>query len=262
MDKNPSRLSPWAGKQVWITGAGSGIGRALALVLAKEGAWVWASARSAETLSSLVQSGHERVRALPLDVTSPETVAAAASMIHAMGHGLDLLICCAGDCEYVDARSLDVAAARRMMEVNFYGALHAIQHALPLLRERAASGAVPRIAGVGSLVTHMPFSRAEAYGASKAALHYFLESLRLDLYREGIGVSIIKPGFVRTPLTDRNDFSMPFLMEADTAAAHILRGLDRGVPDIVFPRRLSFLLSLCSALPARMFVRLAQSLVR
>ena len=133
------------------------------------------------------------------------------------------------------------------MEINFHAAVGCIEAALPLLR--APGSARPHLVAVASQVTAAPLPRAEAYGASKAALQYFCDSLRIDLAADGIDVTVVNPGFVDTPLTRKNDFPMPFLMDADRAARLIVRGLVARPLRLDFPRRLKFLLGLSRWLP-------------
>ncbi len=150
----------------------------------------------------------------------------------------------------------------RVFAPNFHGAVYCIDAALPLLRRARAEGGRPLLAATSSAAAYLPLPRAEAYGASKAALSHFLESLRLDLAGEGIDVSVIHPGFVRTPLTDRNDFPMPMRVEVDAAAEAILKGLDRRRLDIHFPRRFTLLVKLTGILPAALRYRLGRRLTR
>lgn len=115
---------------------------------------------------------------------------------------------------------------------------------------------------MSSTVAYAGLPRAEAYGASKAAIRYLLESLRIDLYRLGITVSVVCPGFVRTPLTDRNDFPMPFRIEAEDAARRIVDGIEAGKAEIHFPKRFSLAFKLLTLLPTRLYLRLCARLVR
>ncbi|WP_052480845.1 SDR family NAD(P)-dependent oxidoreductase [Gilvimarinus agarilyticus] len=231
----------------WVTGASSGLGRALALQLAGQGHWVIASARNHQALTQLATeySGSGRILCLPLDVTQSEEVAAAAHLIKSKLGRLDRLIANAGSCEYFDFPHPDWRAIERVFAVNFNGAVNCIEAALPLLRQSPTRG---HIVGVVSQVVNAPFTRAEAYGASKAALSYFLDSLRLDLANE-LDVTALYPGFVDTPLTAKNDFSMPFLMDADQAATRMCRAIERRAIALSFPRRLTALLWLARLLP-------------
>jgi NAD(P)-dependent dehydrogenase (short-subunit alcohol dehydrogenase family) len=231
---------------IWVTGASSGLGRSLALQLARGGALVIASARDLEALSAL-QSSHPNIRALDCDITDNDSLQNLAARMGEISPRLDQAILNAGTCEYLDFPSPDWEAIRRVMEVNFFGTVNCIRLALPMLRQ--STRAQRQLVVIASQVTAAPFPRAEAYGASKAALQYFSDSLRMDLAAEKIGVKVINPGFVDTPLTRKNDFEMPFLMSADEAASRIVGKLQTTSDHYSFPRRLSLLLSLSKWMP-------------
>ncbi|MFZ5723155.1 MAG: SDR family NAD(P)-dependent oxidoreductase [Pseudomonadota bacterium] len=246
----------WRGRTVWITGASSGIGRALAIRLAGEGARVFASARTAAALGELQQE--HGIEPLPLDVTAGDDLSFAARRIRELAGHLDILVLNAGTCEYVDARRLDPALFERVFAVNFFGAVHTLEAAMPLLR----AGTTRHIVGIGSAAALTGLPRAEAYGASKAALHYLLDSLRLDLTQEGFAVSVVMPGFVDTPLTARNDFPMPMRITVDEAVDHLLAAMAARQPESVFPRLFVRLLRIFRLLPAGWRNHLGQRLVR
>ncbi|MFO8045805.1 MAG: SDR family NAD(P)-dependent oxidoreductase [Halomonas sp.] len=253
---------PLNGKQrIWLTGATSGIGKALAERLLDDGHRVALSARGEPDLQRLA-AGRDNALLLPLDVSDREAVARAGDRIAEAFGGLDLALLNAGTCEYLDAQYFDVDLVERVFAPNFFGAVYCIEAALPLLRQARAEGGRPLLAATSSAAAYLPLPRAEAYGASKAALSHFLESLRLDLHAEGIGVSVIHPGFVKTPLTDRNDFPMPMRIGVEQAAEAILAGLSRRRPDIHFPRRFTLLLKLMGILPPALRHRLGLRLVR
>ena len=235
-----------AGKTIWVTGASSGLGRSLALQLAAAGHRVIASARNEAALAALADE-QEGIHPLRLDIADEQGLAQAPARLATLADRLDQVILNAGVCEYLDFPEPDWSAVRRVMETNFFGTVHCAQVALPMLRQSHVER--PHLVVVGSQVTSAPFPRAEAYGASKAALRYFCDSLRIDLAAENIDVSVVNPGFVDTPLTRRNDFDMPFLMDVDESAALILRKLQKRPRNIRFPLRLSLLLSLSALLP-------------
>ncbi|HUH38064.1 MAG TPA: SDR family NAD(P)-dependent oxidoreductase [Spongiibacteraceae bacterium] len=243
---------------VWVTGASSGIGRELALQLARRGNRVVATARSVDSLATLVDEGGGNIMALPWDITDATRIEAVTRQLQAMVPRLDVAVLNAGTCEYLDSTAFDPALCRRVFTTNIDGLVNSLAVALPALRKSS----VPCIAGVSSLSTYLPLPRAEAYGASKAAVRYFLESLRVDLAREGIAVSVISPGFVKTPLTDRNDFPMPAMISADTAARRIISGIERRKFEVAFPRRLAWTMRAIGWLPARWVFRLSQKIAR
>lgn len=236
---------------IWVIGASSGIGEALVRALNKGGSIVFISARNQAALESIAHTANATVDVLPLDITNVDSVNAAAEYIsQRVGH-LDQVIVNAGTCEYIDSEQIDMNAVKRVMDTNFWGALNVINAALPLLRNSVARSPdkAPQLAVMSSSVTYQALPRAGAYGASKAALRYFVESLKLDLQHEGIDIRVVSPGFVKTPLTDKNDFAMPFMLEADEAAARIVKGLESSQFDIHFPSRFTRILKAISLLP-------------
>lgn len=233
-------------KVVWVTGASSGLGRSLALALAARGNQVIASARNEEALDQLAELDPNIV-AVACDITDKAALESAAKRMLEISPHLDQIILNAGNCEYLDFPDPDWAAVRRVMEINFFGTVNCVEMALPLLRQ--ATNHRPHIVAVASQVTAAPFPRSEAYGASKAAMQYFFESLRIDLVAEGIDVSVVNPGFVDTPLTRKNDFEMPFLMDVDEAAKRIVKNIEARPWSYSFPLRLSATLWLSKLMP-------------
>ncbi|UCP14062.1 SDR family NAD(P)-dependent oxidoreductase [Aeromonas media] len=235
--------------RVLITGATSGIGRQLALDYRRSGWQVWGCGRDSERLQALA---HEGIIPLQFDGRDSAAMAAIAADLPA----LDLLILNAGNCEYMDlAEGFDGALFARVIETNLIATGHALAAFLP----RLVSGS--RLAIVGSSVSWLPLPRAEAYGASKAALDYLAATLRLDLATRGIGVTLIRPGFVQTPLTAKNDFPMPCLVTVEEASRAIMSGLAAGRHQIHFPRRFIWLLRLLGALPTGLWLRLGRTLI-
>lgn len=233
-------------KVVWVTGASSGLGRSLALALAAGGNQVIASARNQQALDQLAVLDSNIV-AVACDITDKAALESAAKRMLEISPHLDQIILNAGNCEYLDFPDPDWAAVRRVMEINFFGTVNCVEMALPLLRQ--AKNHRPHIVAVASQVTAAPFPRSEAYGASKAAMQYFFESLRIDLVAEGIDVSVVNPGFVDTPLTRKNDFEMPFLMDVDEAAKRIVKNIEARPRSYSFPLRLSATLWLSKLMP-------------
>lgn len=240
-------------KVIWVTGASSGLGRSLALRLAGGGAKVIASARNQKALDELAAQ-HRNIHPLAIDITDQAACDALPGRMAEITPHLDQAILNAGACEYLDFPDPDWEAVRRVMEVNFFGTVNCVKVALPMLRQ--SNGKRGHLVVVASQVTAAPFPRAEAYGASKAALQYFCDSLRIDLAPEGIDVSVVNPGFVDTPLTRRNDFTMPFLMDVEEAAKRVDSKLRARPWRYAFPLRLSLLLGFSRLMP-----RLWQKLV-
>ena len=245
-------------RRIWLTGASSGIGLELARLLLAEGHCLALSARRAEPLQAFARRYPGRVLALPADLTDRQQVHAIGAAIEAQWGALDCVILNAGTCEYIDASQFDAALLERVMRANVLAVGYCIETALPLLRQ----GVRPQLIGIGSSVTWLPLPRAGAYGASKAAMRYLFESLRLDLASEGIDVTLVSPGFVDTPLTRRNDFPMPLRWSADRAARQIVRRLESRPLHIDFPAPFIWALRLLSLLPARLQFALGRRMAR
>lgn len=245
-------LVDWRGKTVWIVGASSGIGQATASALHGQGARVVVSARQAALLNDFVAK-HPGSQALVLDATDRKAVQAAATgLLH---HGsLDCVVYCAGHYRAMRADALDTADMERHMSVNYLGALYLLDAVLPAL---LACG-TGHISLVGSVAGYRGLPNSLAYGPTKAALINLAETLYLDLHGRGIGVSIINPGFVQTPLTASNDFAMPALLTPQQAAAAILQGWSRGQFEIHFPKRFTLWLKALRILPNRVFFQLVR----
>ncbi len=244
---------------VWVTGASSGLGLATARELARRGCRVALSARRSELIESLEEElGTERALAVPFDVTDREANIEAVRRIEERFGCLDIAFLNAGTCEYLDVDRFDSTLFERQIRVNFLSMVYGVEAALPALR-RSAHG---QLVGMSSTARFGAFPRAEAYGASKAAVAYFLNSLRLDLIPEGLPVSVVSPGFVRTPLTDQNTFPMPLLMEPERAARIIADGIARRRKHIQFPLIFSLALQLLSLLPAGAYAQLMKRTVQ
>ncbi|ABY98000.1 TPA: SDR family NAD(P)-dependent oxidoreductase [Pseudomonas putida] len=242
----------------WLTGASSGMGAALALHLLEQGHQVALGARRADKLTALAERFPDQVLLAVGDIDQPGQVARIAEQIeHAWG-ALDQVILNAGTCEYLEPGHFDPALIDRVIRTNLTGTSLCLAAALPLLRH----GQRPHLVVMGSSVSWLALPRAGAYGASKAALRYLVESLRIDLVGEGIDVTLVCPGFVDTPLTRRNDFPMPQLWSAERAAAHIIARLPHRPLEIAFPATFTLVLRLLGALPARWRLKLGRRLAR
>jgi short-subunit dehydrogenase len=224
------------GKVVWITGASSGIGAEVARELARRGARVAATARGADALAALA-AGQAGISAHPGDTTDPEAMKRVAAEIRASVGPIDIALLNAGTYRAVRPGEFTAEVFRPQVEVNIMGTVNCIQAVLPDMLARRSG----RIAVVASVTGFAALPMASAYGATKAFLISMSESLRADLQGEatGVEVTVVAPGFVRTPLTDQNDFAMPFLIEAPEAARIIADGLERGDAEIAFPRRMT-----------------------
>jgi short-subunit dehydrogenase len=246
--------------RIWITGASSGIGRAVALAYAGAGAAVAVSARSADALGALAAepAGGGCIQPFPVDVTDRAAMLDTVARIEAALGPIELAILNAGTHEPVDARAFDAAVFDRLFAVNLAGTVNGLAAILPRFVARRAGhvALVASVAGYGGLPT------AAAYGATKAAMINLAEALKFDLDPVGVRVSLVNPGFVRTPLTDKNPFAMPALMEVDDAARALVRGLARGGFEVTFPRRFTYVLKLLRLLPYRLYFPLMARITR
>lgn len=233
------------GKRAWVTGAGSGIGRALAARLASDGYDVAVSARTADDLDSLRSEAGDAIHPVPLDVTDSEAVGEAVAHIEARIGPLDLVVLNAGTYRPVTARDFSLSSFRQTFEVNVIGTAACLAAIMPGMIARRAG----HIAVVSSLTGYVGLPTASAYGATKAALINMCEALEPELEAEGVTLSVINPGFVDTPLTRKNPFPMPFLIPVDDAVDRIMAGLNAGKFEIAFPRRMSFAIKLLASLP-------------
>ena len=237
--------------KIVITGATSGIGRQLAIDYAQQGHEVWAVGRNEDALTALQTMG---LRTGRVDLTGREEALTWFAGLKTV----DLAILNAGTCEYIDLPAFDSSLVQRVMRANVESVAISLEAVLPLLRQSQQA----HLAVVGSSAGYLPSPRAEAYGASKAAVNYMVESLRLDLHRENIAVSLICPGFVQTPLTDRNDFPMPFRISVAEASRYIRRGLAKKQAEIHFPRRINIKLKTFALLPRPLWSWLGKRMVR
>lgn len=237
-------------KTVLLTGASSGLGAALAQQVLARGDRLIACGRNRQALEQLQQTHPDRCTLRVFDLDDPEATRRALADLPA----IDLAILNAGTCEYLDVARFDSALVERVMRTNFLGSVHCTEALLPVLTKDAC------LVYVDSLARLLPFTRAQAYGASKAALHYFARTLEVDLRDRGIRVLTVSPGFIDTPLTRRNTFAMPMLTSAETAARGILDGIARGRRNIYVPWRFAALLRLMGSLPECMQVWLAHNM--
>lgn len=237
---------------IWITGASQGIGKAVALAYAKAGKTVAISARSSENLQKVVDEAASltgRILALPCDVTDKNQVTASLNQLIEQERLPDRVILNAGTHKPMPANEFRADTVSKLLQVNTLGAATPLEILLPHFLERQQG----QIAIVASVAGYRGLPTASAYGASKAALINLAESLRAELYRSGVDIRLINPGFVKTPLTDKNEFDMPFLISADEAASAIVKGLAGKRFEVVFPTRMAIAMSVLKWLPDRIF---------
>ena len=242
-------ISDWRQKTVWIVGASSGIGRATASLLHARGARVIVSARNIGALQDFVAT-HPGAQAVALDVTDRQSVGKASAQVFALG-ALDGLLYCAGHYRAMHADAIDLPDMLHHLAVNYIGALNLLDASLPHLLQRPRGSAfvslVSSVAGYGGLPNSL------AYGPTKAALINLAQTLYLDLHDKGLGVSLINPGFVETPLTAQNTHPMPALITPQHAAAEIMRGWEQGRFEIHFPKRFTLVMKALELLPYRLY---------
>jgi NAD(P)-dependent dehydrogenase (short-subunit alcohol dehydrogenase family) len=240
-------LAAWKGRVVWLVGASSGIGAATAVALHARGAQVVVSARGTATLHALC-AVHPGMVAVPLDTTDVAAAHAACDAVVARFGRLDLVLYCAGHYQPMTALTFDLAELKRHMLINYEGALNVVSAVLPVLRAQGSG----HISLVSSVAGFRGLPRSLAYGPTKAALTHLAEVLYLDLHPLGLGVSVVHPGFVQTPLTAQNTFAMPALITPEVAAAEMLAGWAAGAFELQFPKRFTLWMQLLRILPNRL----------
>lgn len=241
-------ITDWYGQRVWVIGASSGIGAALAQALSEAGASVALSARRADQLHAVAE-GMPLARVLPCDIGDAAAVAAAAEALWRDWGQVDRVVVVAGSYRPMRADDFNLELAEDMVRTNLSGVFKVLAAVLPRLLRQQQGG----LALVASVAGFRGLPKALVYGPTKAALINLAESLYLDLHPRGLAVHLINPGFVATPLTAQNDFHMPALITPEVAAHEIMQGMQRGRFHIHFPRRFSNLLRLLRLLPYRLY---------
>ena len=245
-------LTDWRGRSVWLVGASSGIGLATADALHAAGARVVVSARKAELLQHFVDT-HAGAQAVVLDVGDAQAIARAAAYVETQ-QGLDVVVYCAGYYKPVRATAYTLDEMLRHQEVNYVGALRVLDAVLPPLLAQGHG----HISLVASVAGYRGLPQSLAYGPTKAALIHLAEALYLDVSAKGLGVSVVNPGFVETPLTAGNDFHMPALIQPAEAARQMLRAWAQGAFEIHYPKRFTRWLKLMRLLPYRLYFALVR----
>jgi short-subunit dehydrogenase len=234
---------PW--RVVWVTGASTGIGADICKKLAAQSVKVAASARNTEALAEL-GSG---ITAFPLDVTDEAKVAATFANIEKTLGPINLIIAAAGAYAPVKASDIKPETFRKLLDVNYMGVVNVLAAALPTFRARRAG----HISWIASVAGYRGLPKASAYGPTKAALINLAESIKPELDGDGVKISVINPGFVRTPMISQNDFEMPFLMEPADAARATIAGLAKGKFEVAYPTPFVAILKTARIMPYRLF---------
>lgn len=235
-------------KVIWVTGASSGIGRALVIALSNIDCSIFISSRSKEKLDQTIeqcQIGNKNIVVLEGDLTSKQVNQDILQQITETTGKLNIAILNAGSCEYVDIDHFDSALFERQLKTNFMSMVYGIEATLPLLK----SSQHAQLVGMSSTAAYLGLPRAEAYGATKAAIRNMFAALHISLEPYKICTSVICPGFVETELTAKNDFEMPAMITAARSAEYILEDLANYKQEIHFPKRFSLTLKFIASLP-------------
>jgi len=241
----------WNNKIVFITGASSGIGEALAIALAKRGASLGLLARREEMLQELVAKveSNGKALALPADVTDANAGKSAAEKLKEHFGRVDVLIANAGIGGITDTKKLDAEYVAKVININLIGAVNSVAAVVPFMLEQKNG----HIVAISSLAGYRGLKKSSAYCASKAGMSAFFESVRLDLAGTGIDVSIIHPGFIKTPLTSGRENTMPFLMELEDGTNRIIRAIEKRKKSYAFPLPLASFARLGLVLPTSVY---------
>jgi short-subunit dehydrogenase len=236
-------------KKIWITGASSGIGKALAEKFAEEGWKVAASARRKEILDKM--SEHENIFSYPLDVTNQDQIKKSFEKIVEDFNELDLCVFSSGTYDPKLEQEINVVQNKFVMETNFFGVLYCIKTVESYFKNKKNG----HISIVSSIAAYRGLPNSSGYGPSKAALTNLTESLYFDFKKYNVRVSLVSPGFIKTPLTDKNEFSMPFIKSPEFAAEKMFNGLTKSKAfEIHFPKALTVLLKIFRVLPYKIYL--------
>ncbi|MBO0615173.1 SDR family NAD(P)-dependent oxidoreductase [Thiothrix fructosivorans] len=240
----------------WLVGASSGIGQALAFALAEVGWKVAISARRIEPLQAM-QARNPLLTPYPLDVTDVQSLHQAAAAITRELGDIELCVLNAGDYTPMPLADFDLTLFRKLCDVNYLGVVNGLDAILPLMLTRGRG----QILLTASIAGYRGLPKSAPYSASKAAVISLAESLHLELKAKGVLLRVVNPGFVRSPLTDKNAFKMPFLMEVEGAAQAIMRDLPRQNFEIAFPKRFAYLMKALRILPYWLYFKLTKGTV-
>ena len=245
-------------KSIWITGASSGIGKALAIKFANEGWQVAASARREDLLNKIAES-NKNISSFPLDVTDGEKCNEIFEQIKNKLQSIDICFFSTGTWDPKKEKEIDVDQMKKVMNVNFFGTLNCIKAVEKYFKEKNNG----HISIVSSIAGYRGLPNSTGYGASKAALNNLAESLYFDFGRNNVRVSLISPGFIKTQMTDKNQFKMPFLKTAEYAANKIYNGLINGSSfEIDFPKELTLILKFLKILPDSLYFKIIKKLTK
>ncbi len=245
-------------KVIWITGASTGIGKAIAIKFSKNGWNVAISARRLELLEEISKQ-NQNVFSFPLDVTNKDNCHKVFSEIKNKLGKIDLCVFSTGTWDPKKEKEIDVEQIENVMKVNFFGTLNSIKSVEKYFKDLGEG----HISIVSSIAGYRGLPNSTGYGPSKSALNNLAESLYFDFKRYGVRVSLISPGFIKTPMTDKNDFKMPFLKTTEYAADKIYEGLvNSNAFEIHFPKQLTLVLKFLKILPNWLYLKLLSKLTK
>ena len=244
-------------KKIWITGASSGIGKAVAEKFAKEGWQVAVSARRKEILDQMAKD--HNIYSFPIDVVDEQNCKITFQKIISEFTEIDLCIFCSGTYDPKKEKEIDIKQSKFIMDVNYFGVLNCVKSVEKYFKDKKNG----HISIVSSIAGYRGLPNSSGYGPSKAALNNFAESIYFDFKKYNIRVSVISPGFIKTPLTDKNDFPMPFLRSVEFAAEKIYDGLNKSSSfEIHFPKQLTLILKFLRILPYKIYLFLIYKLYK
>ena len=245
-------------KVIWITGASTGIGKALAIKFSQNGWKVAISARR-EALLNEIASENKNIFAFPFDVTDKEMCNSTFNLIKNKFDNIDLCVFSTGTWDPKKEKEIDVEQIENVMKINFFGTLNCIKSVESYFKTRGYG----QISIVSSIAGYRGLPNSTGYGPSKSALNNLAESLYFDFKRHGVRVSLISPGFIKTPMTDKNDFKMPFLKSPEFAAEKIYNGLVNSKSfEIDFPKQLTITLKLLKILPIKLYFKIVERMTK
>ena len=244
-------------KKIWVTGASSGIGRAVAEKFAKEGWKVAVSARRKEILNEM--SKNENIFSFPLDVTNFDNCKSAFDKILKQFGSIDICFLCSGTYDPNKEQEINIEQNKFVMNVNYFGTLNCVKSVEEYFKKEKKG----QISIVSSIAGYRGLPNSSGYGPSKAALTNFAESIYFDFKKHNVKVSVVSPGFIKTSLTDKNEFPMPFLRSPKFAANKVYDGLVKTNSfEIDFPKQLTFTLKFLRILPYKIYLFLVDKLVK
>lgn len=251
-------FSSFKNQTTWIIGASSGIGEALAREIARDGGKLALSARSVDKLRIICDELGQGHKPYPLDVSDPKALQEAAQSIQKDFGKIDRVVFLAALYDPLEFKNIKAEAVNKIVDVNLKGAFYTVEAVLPVIEEQGSG----QIALCGSVAGFCGLPKGQPYSATKAAINNMAQSLRAEMQGDHIDIKVINPGFVRTPLTDKNKFDMPMIIEAEDAAKALAYGLRTRKYEVHFPKKFTILVKLLALLPYSLYFALAKRIER